>query len=54
MTSKVLSRISEYGGPRCCKRDSYLSTLEAIDFVEEHFNVNMEKNMVFCDYSEKK
>ena len=53
MTSNVLSRISEYGGPRCCKRDSYLSILEAIDFVEEHFNVNMEKNMVFCDYSEK-
>ena len=33
MTSKALEQVAENGGPRCCKRDSYLSVLTAIDFV---------------------
>ena len=36
------------GGPRCCKRDSYLSILSAIDFVQEHFGVKMEKPEIVC------
>ena len=43
MTAKSLEAISEIGGPRCCKRDSYLSILSAIDFVKENFGVEMEK-----------
>ena len=31
MTAKSLYAIGEVGGPRCCKRDSYLSVLQAID-----------------------
>ena len=33
MTSKALGRIRAAGGPRCCKRASYLSILFAVDFV---------------------
>ena len=51
MTARSLGRIGEIGGPRCCKRDSFLSIQEAIDFVEEHFGVKMEKSAVFCRYS---
>ena len=43
MTAKSLQAISEIGGPRCCKRDSFLSILAAIDFVREQFGVEMEK-----------
>lgn len=52
MTSKSLAKIGEVGGPRCCKRDSFLSVFSAIDFVKEHFGVEMERpaNMV-CKYS---
>lgn len=39
------------GGPRCCKRDSFLSILAAVDFVEQHFQVSMEKPEVVCGYS---
>lgn len=39
MTAKSLSAIGETGGPRCCKRDSYLSILSAVDFVKENFGV---------------
>ena len=51
MTSKALGEIGKLGGPRCCKRDSYLSVLAAIDFVKEHFGVEMEKQEVVCLHS---
>ena len=51
MTSKALERIGTVGGPRCCKRDSFLSILAAIDFVRQHFQVSMEKPEVVCGYS---
>ena len=53
MTAKSLQAISEIGGPRCCKRDSFLSILAAIDFVREQFGVKMEKPEVVCHYSAK-
>ena len=37
---------------RCCKRDSYLSILTAIDFVAEHLDVQMEKPEVTCSRSQ--
>lgn len=51
MTSKALERIGTVGGPRCCKRDSFLSILSAIDFVQEHFEIRMERQEMICDYS---
>ena len=45
--------IGNIGGPRCCKRDSYLSVLSAIDYVKEHFNVEMEKPIVVCEHSKQ-
>ena len=51
MTAKSLGVIAEIGGPRCCKRDSYLSILAAVDFVKEHFGVEMEKPVVICSHS---
>ena len=52
MTSKALGEIGKIGGPRCCKRDSYLAILSAIDFVKEHFDIEMEKNKVVCIHSD--
>ena len=48
MTAAALRAIGEVGGPRCCKRDSYLALLAAIDFVAEHLNVRMVRNMPVC------
>ena len=39
MTARSLEQIGEIGGPRCCKRDSFLSILAAVDFVKEHFDI---------------
>ncbi len=51
MTSKALEQIGMAGGPRCCKRDSFLSILAAIDFVQQHFQISMEKTEIVCGYS---
>ena len=53
MTARALDAIGNIGGPRCCKRDSYISILQAIDFVMEHFGIEMEKSQVVCGYSSK-
>ncbi|MBR3241962.1 MAG: SAM-dependent methyltransferase [Parasporobacterium sp.] len=51
MTAKSLGKIGEIGGPRCCKRDSFLSILTAVDYVKDHFGVEMEKSEVVCRFS---
>ena len=51
MTAASLEHIGEIGGPRCCKRDSFLSILSAVDFVKDHFGIEMEKPEVICSFS---
>lgn len=53
MTAIALEAIGAVGGPRCCKRDSFLSILAAVDFVKEHFGIEMEKPKIVCGYSAK-
>ncbi|MBQ5437205.1 MAG: SAM-dependent methyltransferase [Firmicutes bacterium] len=53
MTSRSLARIGQVGGPRCCKRGSFISILEAVDYVREHFGVEMEKPQVVCGWFNK-
>lgn len=43
MTSRVLAREAKIGGPRCCKRNARVAVLEAIDFINEKFAIELEK-----------
>lgn len=52
-TAEALMRVSEYGGPRCCKRDSYLSILSTVEFVAKNLNVQMEMPTVECTRSKR-
>lgn len=51
-TARALEQVALNGGPRCCKRDSYLSVLTAIDFVKENLGVEMEKPEITCSRSQ--
>ncbi len=51
MTASALGAIGEVGGPRCCKRDSYLSIIKAVEFAKEHLGVEMETHKVKCVHS---
>lgn len=41
-TSKALGEIGAVGGPRCCKRDSYLAIIAAVEFARENLGVAMQ------------
>ena len=51
MTSSALGAIGEVGGPRCCKRDSYISIIKAVEFAREHLGVEMETREIKCVHS---
>ena len=48
MTSASLNAIGKVGGPRCCKRNSYLSIIEAVKFTKENLNIEMELLEIKC------
>ncbi len=52
MTARSLNVIGDIGGPRCCKRDSFLSITEAVKFIKEHFGVEMELPHIVCEFSQ--
>ena len=51
MTARALDSIGKVGGPRCCKRDSWLAVQAAVDFVREHLGVEMQHSVSVCSYS---
>jgi len=51
MTARALETIGKNGGPRCCKRDSYLAITEAIRFTGEKLGVTMEQHEIRCSRS---
>ncbi len=51
MTSAALGAIGQVDGPRCCKRDSYLAIIQAVQFAKEYLDVEMELNEIKCIHS---
>jgi hypothetical protein len=41
MSAASLKVIAENGGPRCCKRDSFLAVTAAVKFLKEHFETEL-------------
>lgn len=50
LTSMVLSKMSEIGGPRCCKRNAFLSLSYAVDFIREQYGVEMTMDKIVCEF----
>lgn len=50
--SRALAKIAEIGGPRCCKRNAFLSLQTAIDFVNKNYDIKLEKSDIACTFSE--
>ena len=42
LTSLVLGRLAELGGPRCCKRVGYVALVTAVPYINELMGVNMQ------------
>lgn len=50
LTSRILGRMAEIGGPRCCKRNAFISINEAIDFANESYGFELEKKGIVCNF----
>lgn len=53
LVSQALEKLAEIGGPRCCKRNAFLSILTAIDFVNERYGIKLEKQEIKCEFYSK-
>lgn len=53
VTGRSLVTIAEHGGPRCCKRDVYLSLQTAVGFLKEKMGVVLENQDVRCMFSDR-
>ncbi len=53
-TGRALQRIGEISGPRCCKRNSYLALLSALDTMEELLGVSVPRPQnIRCKYHDR-
>ncbi|MFA6829602.1 MAG: DUF5714 domain-containing protein [Bacilli bacterium] len=50
-TSRVIQKMSKIGGPRCCKRNAYISLSTAIEFLSEKYHLQLDSSSVVCHYS---
>ena len=54
MTGRSLLRMAPYGGPRCCKRVTFLAIQETADFLSERMGVLIDvPNEIHCEFSHK-
>ncbi|HEY6001934.1 MAG TPA: DUF5714 domain-containing protein [Anaeromyxobacter sp.] len=51
-TAKALGALARVGGPRCCKRTSWLALLGAVQYARAHLGVEMGGRGEACTYSE--
>ncbi|WP_105204350.1 DUF5714 domain-containing protein [Neobittarella massiliensis] len=49
--SQALQAIAAVGGPRCCKRNAFLSLSVAIDFVDRQYGIKLPKSKPRCTFS---
>lgn len=47
-TADTLKIIAGHGGPRCCKRDSFLAIQQAVKFIEQHLSIQLSISGQFC------
>ncbi len=48
MTAHSLERIALNGGPRCCKRDTFLAITETLEYLRVHLDVELPISEVEC------
>jgi len=52
MTSESLRVIGENGGPRCCKRNTFLAIDAAISYLKTHFATELSvENKIICEFA---
>lgn len=53
LTAAALSSIASKGGPRCCKRDSFLAIQTAVRFLNDRLDYTLPESEITCSFSAK-
>lgn len=54
ITARSLLTIADHGGPRCCKRNTFLALREAVEFVKSNFGMAMSaKENIQCEFKDE-
>ena len=53
LTSKILDKMSQIGGPRCCKRNAFISLSTAVDFIKDKYDIHLSSQDITCHYMSK-
>jgi len=51
LVSECIKKIAEIGGPRCCKRDTYISIQTTIEFLKNKFAIELPLSEAKCTFS---
>ncbi len=51
ITARSLLSIANKGGPRCCKRNTFLAIIEAAKFLRKNFGVDLTIKKVKCEFN---
>lgn len=51
-TSSVIAMMGEIGGPRCCKRNAFISISEAVKYASKHYGVQLEFEDIVCEFTD--
>jgi hypothetical protein len=53
LTAKSLLTIADHGGPRCCKRNTFLAINEAVNFLKKNFGIRIQINPnIMCEFTD--
>ncbi|MCR4698862.1 MAG: hypothetical protein K5762_05810 [Bacilli bacterium] len=50
-TSKLIARMAEIGGPRCCKRNAFLAISMGVQYVKERYGISIPLGDIQCEFS---
>ncbi len=50
-TSCALGELGKTGGPRCCKRDAMIAFKNAVEYINTHYDVQLDHEKQACDFS---
>lgn len=53
LASNIINTMSKIGGPRCCKRNAFVSITKAIEYANSQYNLNIEIDKIECEFSPK-
>ncbi|SHN49757.1 hypothetical protein SAMN02745247_00362 [Butyrivibrio hungatei DSM 14810] len=51
LTSSTIGELGKINGPRCCKRDAMIAFKHGIEYVRQHFGVQIEYEKQHCEFS---